>query len=382
MLGAAYRDVNATRNVVTLTIRKQRRNVTQSCARHLLGRPKMLRKAVFTLGLLALSFGSIGVLFAADAQQPAKEYRIGFLGVNPSSSDRPPQDCPVEGDRHWQALVEGLRERGYVQGQNLVIACRYTEGREERALPLATELASLKVDLLVASSATNVRAAKEASSTIPIVMVGVIDPAGRKLVTSLARPGGNVTGPADEAGVEMAGKYLQLLKETVPKVSRVAVLTYATLPPEPVYNGDLEVAARALKVALQYHLGGEPEKLAEAFAAMTEERAEGLLLLPHPFMWTHAQRIIDLAAQSRLPAVYPDRDFVKEGGLLSYGVDMLAVRRRGGFYVDRILRGARPADLPVERPIRFELLINLRTAKTLGIAIPQSLLLRADEVIE
>jgi len=241
---------------------------------------------------------------------------------------------------------------------------------------------SQKVDLLLAFSTSSVRAAKQATSTIPIVMYGVIDPAGRGLVASLARPGGNVTGLTDDAGTEIAGKYLQLIKEAVPQVSRVAVLGYALDPPETIFQPALDAAARALNVTLLVHELREPEKLEGAFAAMNKERAEALFVVQSPFMWTHKQRIVDLAAQGRLPAVYPERDFVEAGGLLSYGVDLLAVRRRVGLYVDRILKGARPADLPVERPTKFVFIVNLKTAKVLGVTIPQSLLLRADEVIQ
>ncbi|HSC47175.1 MAG TPA: ABC transporter substrate-binding protein [Gammaproteobacteria bacterium] len=342
------------------------------------------------LGTGAFSFivalGIFAFPMPSDEQQPARVYHIGYLvgAVGPPLSDRTPQGCPPQGKGSslWQALLEGLRERGYAQGQNLVIECRWTEGREERTPALAAELVSLKVDVLLVFSTASVRAAKQVTSTIPIVMLGVIDPAGRGLVASLARPAGNVTGVADDAGTEMAGRLLQLVKETVPRVSRVAVLGYENVPPETIYQSALEAAARALNVTLLVHELREPEKLEGAFAAMNKERAEALLVLQHPFMWTHRQRIVDLAAQGRLPAVYAERDFVKAGGLLSYGVDLLAVRRRVGFYVDKILKGARPSDLPVEQPTKFELVINLGTAKALGLTIPQSVLLRADEVVQ
>ena len=326
----------------------------------------------------ALALTVSGVL----GQQPAKVYRIGYLTTSGPPADRAPQNCPAKGNSYWQALVEGLHERGYVQGQNLVIECRYTEGREERAPALAAELVNLKVDLLLAYSTSNVRAAKQATSTIPIVMLGVVDPVGRGLVASLARPGGNVTGLTDDAGRQIAGKYLQLLKEAIPQVSRVAVLGYENRPPETIFQSDLEAAASALHVTLQVHEVREPEQLEGAFAAMTRARAEALLVNPHPFMWTHAKRIVDLAAQSRLPGMYPGREFIAEGGLLAYTVDALGNWRRVGVYVDKILKGAKPADLPVERPTKFELLINLKTAKALGLTIPQFLLTQADEVIQ
>jgi putative ABC transport system substrate-binding protein len=234
----------------------------------------------------------------------------------------------------------------------------------------------------VAFSTTNVRAAKQATTTIPIVMVGVINPEGRGIVDSLARPGGNVTGLAEDAGTEIVGKRLQLLKEAVPHASRVAVLTYQTQPPETVFRPVLEAAASALHVTLQVHEVREPEQLDGAFAAMTRERAEALIVMPAPFMWTHRQRIVELAARNRLPAMYSERDHVEAGGLLAYDIDRPAIFRRVGYYVDKIFKGAKPADLPVERPTKFQLLINLKTAKALGLTIPQSLLLRADEVIQ
>jgi putative ABC transport system substrate-binding protein len=279
--------------------------------------------------------------------------------------------------------VEGLREHGYLQGQNLLIECRYTDGRDERALALAAELVSLKVDLLVVNGTNQVRAAKQATSTIPIVMHGVIDPVRRGLIASLAQPGGNVTGLADSVGVEIAGKYLELLTEAVPKISRVAALNYSGGPPAPSsgIRGELEAAAQALNVTLQFYNVREPEELAGAFTAMTKARAQALLVVPHPFFDAHSQRIVDLAAQSRLPAMYPDRDHVEVGGLMAYTINTANQRRRLGFYVDKILNGTKPGDLPVEQPTNFELIINLKTAKTLGLTIPPTLLIQAEEVI-
>ena len=335
--------------------------------------------AIFTM----LALGLLAAPLPSDGQQPAKVYRIGYLspGTLPPS-DKTAQGCSMKGNPFWQALVEGLRERGYVQGQNLVIECRYTEGREERAPGLAAELVSLNVDLLVVFSTPNVRAAKQATSTIPIVMVGVVDPVGRGLVASLPRPGGNVTGLAGDAGKQIMAKNLQLLKEAVPQASRVALLAYLTDPPEIVFRADLEAAARALDVTLQFHELREPEQLDGAFSAMAKARTEALLVLPHPFMSTRARRIVDLAAQSRLPAMYPHREMVEPGGLLTHDVDGPAIFRRIGLHVDKIFKGAKPAELPVEQPARFELVINLKTAKAIGLTIPQSLLLRADEVIQ
>ena len=350
---------------------------------------KIFRRGVgasVTFGLaVALIFFAV---FPSHAEQAAKVYRIGFLGRDePPASDHTARNCPAKGGVLWRTLVEELRQRGYVQEQNLFIDCRYSETRWERALPLAMELVSLKVDLLVVLNTGNVRAAKQATSTIPIVMVDVIDPGDRGLVKSLARPGGNVTGCTDDVGQQIGGKYLQLLTDIVPHISRVSVLVHdESVLAHDRYDGlfatDLEAAARALGVTLQWHRVQESEELQGAFATMTKAGAEGILVLPDPFMLIHRQRIVDLVTQSRLPGVYFHRTFVEQGGLLSYAADKLAVWRCVGVYVDKILKGAKPADLPVEQPKKFELVINLRTAKALGLKIPQSLLLGADELIE
>ena len=332
--------------------------------------------------LIVLALALYVVTVPSHAQQPWKVYRIGYFGGSaPAPNDTTPQQCPIKGAPTWQAFVEGLREHGYLLGQNLVIECRYTQGREERAPALAAELVSLKVDLLVAVAANQVRTAKLATSTLPIVMVGVTDPVPRGLVPSLARPGGNVTGLADTF-MEMEGKRLQLLKEAVPTVSRVAVLTYSTGTPEPSFRRERETAAQALDMTLQSYAIRDPTEFTGTFAAMVKAQAEAIFMESHPFWYGHRQRIIELAAQSRLPAVYPWRDFVTAGGLMAYDVDRLAIFRRLGFYVDRILKGANPGDLPVEQPTKFDLVINLKTAKALGLTIPPSLLMRADEVIE
>ena len=330
---------------------------------------------ILTLGLLAAPSLSHG-------QQPAKVYRIGWLGISTIGYETTPQHCPITGDPSWQAWVEGLREHGYIPDQNLVIECRYTGGREERAPTLAKELVSLKPDLLVAAGTNQVRAAKQAPTEIPILMWGVIDPVRRGLVASLAQPGGNVTGPADTVGMEIEGKRLQLLKEVVPKVSRVAVLDHPSPTPESdLFQREREAAALALGLTLQSYGIRAPEELEGAFAAMTKARADALLVERYSLIWIHRQRIAALAAQSRLPAVYPWTDFVNAGGLMAYEANTPAIRRRLGIYVDKILKGAKRADLPVEQPTKFDLLINLKTAKALGLTIPQSLLSRADEVI-
>jgi putative ABC transport system substrate-binding protein len=277
--------------------------------------------------------------------------------------------------------VAGLREGGYLLGQNLIIECRWTEGRAERAPAFAAELVGLKLDLIVATNTALVRAAKQATTTIPIVMMGVINPVRRGLVASLARPGGNVTGPTDQP-LEMEGKRLQLLKEAVPKASRVAFLSYVTVEPTSGFGEEIEAAARALGMTGKFYPVRAPEEFADAFAAMTKARAEALFTVSHPFWWFHRHRIIEFAAQSRLPAIYKDRDFVTAGGLMAYDVNAPNIFRRLGGYVDKIFKGANPGDLPVEQPEKFDLVINLKTAKALGLTIPQALLMRADEVIQ
>jgi putative tryptophan/tyrosine transport system substrate-binding protein len=331
--------------------------------------------------ILALALSLLAAPFPSDAQQPGKVYRIGYLSSSALGHETNPQQCPIKGTPNWQALVGGLRERGYVQGQNLVIECRWTEGQEERAPALAAELVSLKPDLMVVAFTANVRAAKQATGTIPIVMTNVIDPVGRGLVPSLARPGGNVTGLALTAGMEMMGKYLQLLKEALPMASRVAVLTRGGLQPENRFRMELEAAAPALNVTLGFYRLGDPEDFESAFATVTKARAEALLVVPDPFATIHAQRIVDLATQRKLPVV-SDRPFISAGGLLSYDVNQPDIWRRIGIYVDKIFKGANPGELPVEQPTKYELLINLKTAKALGLTIPQSLIMRAEEVIE
>jgi putative ABC transport system substrate-binding protein len=285
--------------------------------------------------------------------------------------------------------VERLREHGYVLGQNLVIECRYTAGPlEERAAALAAELVSLKPDLLIGTNTRNVRALKQATSAIPIVMGGVIDPVARGLVASLAQPGGNVTG-VTAPPIEFEGKRLQLLKEALPTVSRVAVLYHPSGTPRPlvdsfVFDREMDAAARALGLTLQDSGVRDPKDLAGALTAMTKKGAEALFVEPDPFggVGTQVQRIVELAAQSRLPAVYPDRDVVQAGGLLSYDLDEPATFRRFGYYVDRIFKGAKPAGLPAEQPTKFDLMINLKTAKALGLTIPPAVLARADVVIQ
>ncbi|HVO85147.1 MAG TPA: ABC transporter substrate-binding protein [Syntrophobacteria bacterium] len=324
-----------------------------------------------------LAFALLAAPLSSDGQQPAKVYRIGLL-----FSGLPTPATPAQA-RNREAMIEGLRERGYIEGQNLVIDRRYTEGQDARAPSLAAELVSLKPDLIIADGTAQVRAVQEASSMIPIVMFGVIEPVRRGLVASLAHPGGNVTGLTDTVGVEITGKYLQLLKELVPKISRAAALGYSSSQPDrAIIESEMEAAARALNVTLQFYNVGNPQELEDAFAAITKARPDALLVRLHPFFGNHSKRIADFAAQGRLPAVYPFRVFVDNGGLMCYEASQPALYRRVAYYVDKILKGANPGDLAVEQPTTFELAINLKTAKALGLKVPEPLLIRADEVIE
>jgi len=310
---------------------------------------------------------------AADAQQAGKVPRIGFLSLT-SPSDRPPL---------LDAFRQGLREVGWVEGQNIVIDYRYAEGRVDRLPDLAAELVRLKVDLIVASAGTQVAtAAKNATETIPIVMIFVRDPVGNGLIASLARPGGNVTGVSGSAGLEIFAKQLELLKETVPKIRRLAILSNPTNAYHQLAIREVNVAARSLGVQLQLLGARGPNEFDGAFAAMAKERVGALLVLSDAIFGYHQTRLVDLAARSRLPAAYSVRDYVEAGGLMSYGPSILDSYRQAATYVDRILKGAKPAELPVEQPSKYELVINLKTAKVLGLTIPPSLLARADEIIQ
>jgi putative ABC transport system substrate-binding protein len=275
-----------------------------------------------------------------------------------------------------------LRDLGYVEGQNLIIEYRYAEGGEERLRDLAAELVRLQVEVIVAGGSAATRAAQQATRTIPIVMASSGNPVGLGFVASLARPGGNVTSLSNFVA-ELPGKQLELLKEAVPQSTRIAVLTNPASPSHEPEMENLAVAAKALGVQVQVVHLRSPDELAGAFAAMTREGAEALVVLGEPLLIDRIiGAIVDLAAQHRLPAIYRWKIHVQAGGLMSYGPNQPAMRRRYAYYVDRILKGAKPADLPVEQPMKFELVINLETAKALGLTIPPTLLFQADEVIQ
>jgi putative ABC transport system substrate-binding protein len=326
------------------------------------------------LGLVvALALGMLLVSLTADAQPGGKVARIGFLGAR-SASDTSPQ---------LDAFRQGLSELGRVEGQNIVIDYRFAEGRSDRLPDLAAELVRLKLDIIVAVGASGVAAAKNATEAIPIVMIaGSADPVGLGLIASLARPGGNVTGLSYSVGPEIFGKELELLKEIVPKVRRVAILSNPASPATPLIIRDVNVAARSVGVQLQLLEARGPSEFDGAFAAMAKERVGALLVVVDPMLILHRTRLADLAAKSRLPAAYGSRESVEAGGLMSYGPSLRDLYRRSATFVDKILKGAKPADLPVEQPTKFELVINMKTAKALGLTIPPLLLLRADEVIQ
>jgi putative ABC transport system substrate-binding protein len=303
----------------------------------------------------------------AQPQQPPRVYRIGFL-----SQGQPP--------KAWvEALQEGLRERGYVQGRNLVWEFRSTDGSLDRLPQFAEELVRLKVDIIVARASSGATAAKRATTTIPVVFAGVYAPVELGLVSNLARPGGNLTGIAVNAS-DMAGKRVQLLKELVPKLKRVAMLSHPAHPSNAVQVRGAEAAASALGV----HLDVVPVRTEKDFdAALTAlSGIDGLLHADTPLFATHRSRLAEAAARSRLPAIFPSKEYVNAGGLMSYGADLPDVYRHVAVHVDKILKGTKPADLPVEQPTKFELVVNLKTAKALGLTIPPSLLLRADQVIQ
>ncbi len=323
--------------------------------------------------IASLALGLIAVPLAVEAQQPGKALRIGLLGTVPPTD---PAASVL-----WEPLLQGLRDLGYVEGKNIVIERRYSEGRNERLPDLAAELVRLKVDVIVAASSPPPHAAKRATSTIPIVITNHGDPVGTGLVASLARPGGNVTG-LSIVTPELFGKQLQLLKEAVPRISRVAVLSNLTNPIHAPYLTEAEIAARALEVRLHILEARAPSDFAGAFSAMRTERDGGLIVLGDPMFFGQRARIAELAASHRLPAVASFREFVDAGGLTAYGANLRENFRRAATYVDRILKGAKPGDLPIEQPTKFEFVINLKTARALGLTIPQSVLLRADEVVQ
>jgi putative ABC transport system substrate-binding protein len=318
--------------------------------------------------------GTLGLLAAplAEAQQAGRVYRIGYLSYS----------SPAANPHLIEAFRQGLRELGWVEGQNITIDSRFAEGRLDALSDLAAELVRLKVDIIVGTSTPATLAAKNATKTIPVVMVSAGDPVGLGLIASLARPGGNITGVSHGVGVDPFGKELELLKEIAPDVRRVAVLSNPANALHQLAIREVNVAARSLGVQLQLLEARGPNEFDGAFAAMSKERAGALLVLPDSVFQRHRARVAGLAAKNRLPAMYGVSEYVKAGGLISYGPNLPDLFRHSATFVDKILRGATPADLPVQQPTKFELVINLKTAKALGLTIPPSVLARADEIIE
>jgi len=318
-----------------------------------------------------LGLAAIGVVAApcvASAQQAGKVHRIGFLAL---FSGPGPQ---------VEAFRQRLSELGYVEGRNVVIEYRFAAGKSERLPEMAAELVRLKVEVIVGSATPVIAAAKRATATIPIVMAAAADPVRSGLVSSLARPGGNVTGSTILSN-ELAGKRLQLMREVVPKAATVAVLANPGMA-TPLLLEEIRTAARQLSIQVVVQEVRAATDLPGAFSAMERERAQALMVQVSPFSIDNAQRIVELAAEHRLPVMYEVRTFVDVGGLVSYGPNIPELYRRAAFFVDKILRGAKPADLPVKQPTNFEMVINLKSAKALGLTIPPSLLGRADQVIQ
>ncbi len=309
----------------------------------------------------------------AAAQKPLSVPRVGFL--SPGSPSDPGRQRSIEAFRH------GLRDLGWIEGHNIVLEFRWAEGQLDRLPGLASELVRLKIDLIVAGATPGARAAKQATTTIPIVMVGVGDPVGLGYVASLGRPGGNITG-VSSLSVDLGPKRLELVRETVPGVSRVSVMWNPADPARALEFRETQAAAGTLGLRLLPAEVRSPRDIDRAFASMARERADALIVQQDPFTIAHRTRIADLALKNRLPTISTFREFPEAGGLMAYGTNLDDLYRRAAAYVDKILKGAKPGDLPVEQPMRFELLINMKVAKALGLTIPQSIHIRADQVIQ
>jgi len=321
-------------------------------------------------GVLSILFVVVllAVAVMAEAQQPTKVPRIGVLQAT---------NAPFQ----HEALLQGLREFGYAEGKNIAIEYRSADGQLERLPELAAELVRLKVDVIVAASNPAIIALKKATQTIPIVMTVVADPVGAGFIASLARPGGNITGLTNIAE-QLSGKRLELLKEINPKIARVAVFRNPTIPTHAVLWKETQDASQVLGLkVLPLDIQG-PDEIERAFGAMVKEHAEALIVLPQPVTSSKQEHIVELAAKNRLPGMYPFADDVEAGGLMAYGPSRADLWRRGAVYVDKILKGRKPVDLPVEQPTKFEFVINLKTAKLIGLTIPPNVLARADKVIK
>ena len=319
---------------------------------------------------MVLTILFLAPVYLARAQQPTKIPRIGFLGGGSASANA----------GRIEAFRQGLRELGYVEGKNVVIEHRWADGKLDRLPALAAELVRLKVDIIVSAGPTVTRVAKEATVTIPIVMGFDDDPVGSEFVASLARPGGNITG-LSALSPELSGKQLELLKEIIPRLSRVAVVGSSTHPGTAQSLKELELATAALKVQLQILDILDPKEIEATFRAASKGRADAVIVLTSVVTNSNRKQIVDVAAKNRLPAIYYTAEWVEAGGLMTYGASFTDLFRRAATYVDKILKGTKPADLPVEQPMKFEFIINLKAAKQIGLTIPPNVLARADRVI-
>lgn len=329
-------------------------------------RVQIVRYWLFWLTLCVLFF-----MHCIPAEtQPLKLARLGFLGATSAATEKDRID----------AFRQGMRELGYIEGKNIVIEWRFADGKFDRLPDLAAELARLPVDAIVTTGSTSTRAAKKATTTIPIVMTNENDPVGNGFVVSLARPAGNITGLSNLAP-ELSGKQLELLKEVVARLSRVAVFGTSTSGGNALVLRETELASGALAVKLQYLDILSPADIDAAFQAARNARAEAIIALASPVLTSHRQHLVEIALKNRLPAVYDRREFVEAGGLMTYTVSSTDLFRRSAKYVDKVLKGTKPANLPVEQPTRFELVINLKTAKQIGLTVPPNVLARADRVI-
>jgi putative ABC transport system substrate-binding protein len=320
---------------------------------------------------IALIGGAATWPVVAGAQQRANIPRVGYLF----------SFTQAEGRHLWDACRQGLRDLGYVEGQNIIVEPRWAEGQHERLAGLAAELARLKVDVIVAAATPASRTAKAAAGAIPVVIVAVGEPVKAGLIASLARPGGNVTG-LSLLTPELSGKRLELLREAMPKLAKLSVVMNPANPVSAVFLEETQIAAGKLAIDIRHVEARNPQEIEHAFEAAGRQGADALIVFDDPVLWSHRAQIVALAAARKLPVMYGYRDFVDGGGLMSYGPDRPDQYRRTAIFVDKILKGAKPADLPVEQPTKFELIVNRKTASALGLDLPTTLLLRANEVIE
>ena len=325
------------------------------------------------MNILRLTLGALLLVLSlpANAQQLTKIPRIGYLNASSASS----------ASSRVEAFRRGLRDLGYAEGKTIIVEYRFAEGNPDRLRQLTAELVQLNVDIIVSGGPTVTRLAKEATSTIPIVMGFDDDPVGSGFVASLARPGGNITGLSTLAP-EISGKQIEILKEVVPRISRVAVIGNSTRSATSLAFKEMELAAGVLKVQLQYLDVRDPKDIETAFGAASKGRADAIVVLGSPVLNLRRTQIADLAVKNRMPGVYAQPEFIDAGGLMYYGASFTDIFQRAATYVDKILKGAKPADLPIEQPIKFEFVVNLKAAKQIGLTIPPNVLVRADRVIK